>query len=477
MPKRGQEHTLPTDSQALQAAYLDLEAILHATADELFVTDGHGTTLRVSLGCERYYGVEAEQLTGRSVHELEEQGLFTPSATSLALKEKRRVSILQTTVNGRRLLVKATPFTGFDGQVHRVVCNSIDVTDLLTLQTQLADAEELVRRYQDELIATRMGEYEVSDEILHIPGLRNVFQMAQKVAQVDSTVLLTGESGAGKDVFAQLIHKSSPRREGPFVRVNCGAIPEHLLESELFGYERGAFTNARKEGRVGYFELANGGTLFLNEVSELPLPLQVKLLQALQDRQFFRVGGSKPVKVNVRFIAASNRNLKEMVDTREFRQDLYYRLNVVPIFIPPLRSRTEDILPLARFSLDRFNQRLGLQKWLDEGAEQQLLQYTWPGNARELENVVERLVVMTDGPVITGSDINAVLYHDEQIPTQLSAEPPSSLKQKLEEVEGRLIRDAYERLGSSYEVARELGISQASAFRRIQKYVKSSNAG
>jgi PAS domain S-box-containing protein len=474
----GYQPPAPWDTQPLEERR-DLEAILSSSFDEIWLTDGRGITLRVSSSCERLYNVPEADLIGRSVVDLEAERLFWPSATRLALQNRRQVTVLQRTRNGHHVLVTATPVTNAKGEIERVVSNSRDITELLALREQLSQAEEQVKRYRTELLNLRLESVAETEDMKVVPGLEQAWAAASRVAGLDSTVLLTGESGVGKDLLARLIHRASARKDGPMVVVNSGAIPENLLESEMFGYERGAFTGARREGRTGQVELADGGTLFLNEVSELPLPLQVKLLHVVQDRQFLRVGGERLVKVDVRIIAATNRDLARLVAEGRFREDLYYRLNVIPIAIPPLRERPKDIALLARHFLHRCCQRFGLELTVAPQALAALCGYRWPGNVRELENMMERLAVMADGVMITADDVRAVLG-DTGKPVAADAratgagipspQSPALLRDAVKEAERELVQKTFSRYRNTYRVAEALGISQSSAARKVKKY-------
>jgi len=304
-----------------------------------------------------------------------------------------------------------------------------------------------------------------------------VLQLAAKVAPVNTTVLILGESGVGKEVVARFIHMSGPRRNGPFVNINCGAIPGSLLESELFGYEAGAFTGARREGKPGMIEMAAGGTLFLDEISELPTDLQVKLLQVIQERKLVRVGGVKPLNVDIRIIAATNRDLAAMVARGEFRADLFYRLNVVPITIPPLRERPDDVIPLIYHFLDRYNSAHGYKKVISEDAREVLTRYSWPGNVRELENLIERLVVTVEGDEITVRDLpRAILEEGGVSQPHVVVGGIMPLRQAVEEVERQLIQRALAEKRSTYSIARLLGVNQSTVVRKIRKYAANRRA-
>jgi transcriptional regulator with PAS, ATPase and Fis domain len=300
--------------------------------------------------------------------------------------------------------------------------------------------------------------------------LNRVKLRALQVASSDSTVLITGESGTGKELFARSIHSSSHRQEHPFISINCGAIPEMLLESELFGYERGSFTGADRSGKLGKFEIANKGTIFLDEIGDMPLHLQVKLLSAIQNRQIDRIGGTEPIPVDVRIIAATNKDLETMIETREFREDLYFRLNVIPLRIPPLRERPEDIPPLLESALDKFSSRLGKAIYgFTEEAEQSLLTYSWPGNVRELENAVEFVVNMEAGSRIAFSNLPDRIRTPRNRP---SAEN-GTLKERTDRFQEEILRQVLKETGTSLagkrQAAELLDISESTLYRRIRE--------
>ncbi len=298
-----------------------------------------------------------------------------------------------------------------------------------------------------------------------------VLQVATKVAQVTSTVMILGESGVGKEVVARFVHNASLRRGGPFVTINCGAIPPNLLESELFGYEAGAFTGAKRQGKPGMIETASSGTLFLDEISDLPLDLQVKLLQVIQERRLTRVGGIQPIEVDIRIIAATNRDLAKMVERGEFRADLFYRLNVVPIVIPPLRSRRDDIIPLIYHFLAKHNNTHRYNKTISRETREVLTQYSWPGNVRELENLIERLVVTVEGDEIGVEDLpQHVKERDVNCNSKVIVEGVIPLREAVEEVERQLIKHAQEEHETTYEIAEALGVNQSTVVRKLKKY-------
>lgn len=301
-------------------------------------------------------------------------------------------------------------------------------------------------------------------------AMRQVKSRTLQVAPSDSTVLITGESGTGKELFARAIHCASPRRDHPFVAINCGAIPEMLLESELFGYEKGAFTGADTGGKLGKFELAHKGTIFLDEIGDMPLHLQVKLLHAIQNRQIERVGGISPIDIDARIIAATNKNLEQMIASKEFREDLYFRLNVIPLAIPPLRERAEDVELLLHYALRKFNALLGKRiERFHPKAMDALLKYRWPGNVRELENAVEYAVNMENGAEIRFEN----LPHRIIGVSRTDSPSRGDLKEKLDEYQRQIIEECLNSTGRSTEgkiaAAQLLGISESTLYRRLRE--------
>jgi len=305
--------------------------------------------------------------------------------------------------------------------------------------------------------------------ILKSESMKQVVKLAIKVARVDSSVLITGETGVGKEVLARVVHKHSCRVNGPFIKLNCGAIQAELVESELFGYEAGAFTGARREGKLGLIQLADGGTLFLDEIGDLPLNLQVKFLRVLQEREIQRVGGVETKEVDFRLIAATNKSLQDLVKQKKFREDLFYRLDVVPMTIPPLRERKEDILPLALFFLNKFGQRYGLSMRISPEVIEVLLNNDWPGNVRELENTIERLLVTSDTDVATDHLINKSSNSKDYGKSRLN------LREILDQTEKHFILQAFEQCKTTREMAEVLGISQSTVVKKMRKYDIYSN--
>lgn len=455
--------TEAAELQHLRQLCHDYEEIYRNSFDGIFVADGQGMTLMVNPGCERNYDRQASELVGQHVSEFERQGWIRPVIATRVAEERKRVTAIQKTHGGKTIMVTGIPLLDDNGDVRKVIINSRDTTELVQLQEELMRVQESLQRAENEMRELRLQNLQLGGVPLKSAAMQRIYSLAMRVAKVDTAVLVTGESGVGKEVLARQIHHDSLRSAGPFIKINCGAIPRELLESELFGYEGGAFTGAHRQGKVGIIETAHHGTLFLDEIGELPLDLQVKLLQTLQDHTLVRVGGTRTVRVDLRVIAATNRNLQSMVETGQFRSDLYYRLNVVPIHVPPLRERKEDILPLMLHALDELNSQYALSKRLSALAIDRLLASDWPGNVRELRNIIERLVVTSANRVIDVDDL----------PEPMRA-PPAALGNHLDFAaqvagyEAQLVREAVRRCGSTRAAAQALNISQSTVVRKLQ---------
>ncbi|OMP66523.1 Fis family transcriptional regulator [Domibacillus epiphyticus] len=451
---------------------LDLKAIFDTSYDVIYVSDHQGVTLRVSSACKELWGKEEKELVGKSVYELEEAGIYKPSVTRLVLEKKETVSLIQTTKTGRRLKVVGTPIKDENGEIIRVVNASRDITEVSRLQSELNEMKQLIEGYKKELNDLRSRTETETQLVYRSKEMNQVISLAQRVADVDSTVLILGETGVGKEVIANYIHKSSPRSEKPFITINCGAIPENLLESELFGYEKGAFTGAVKQ-KLGLFELASEGTLFLDEIGEMPLPLQTKLLRVIQEQQLVRVGGTKPIAINIRLITATNRNLLEEVKKGAFREDLYYRLNVIPIKIPALRYRKDDVLPLILHFVEVFNQKYMRTAKISNSALDVLQEYEWPGNVRELQNIIERLVVLTEKEMISQSELEGLFYPSGRRESKsVVVNNIIPLKECVEEAENQLLQLAKRKYASTSEIASVLGVNQSTISRKMQRLKK-----
>ena len=447
----------------------ELNAIFESSFDGIYVTDGQGRTIRVNKAYERITGLRREELLNRNMHELVEEGFYNQSVTLRVLETQRAESLMQTIRTGKTVMVTGTPIFDRPDHVFLVVTSVRDVSELYNLQGKLEREEKLRTKYESELERLRRNAQDENDVVVQSTKMREVYELALRLANVDTTVLVQGESGVGKEVFADIIHRNSQRREGPLVKISCAAIPGQLLESELFGYKAAAFTGASKQGKIGIFEAAKGGTIFLDEIGELPLGLQAKLLRVLQAKEVIRVGSSVAVPVDVRIIAATNRDLQDMVCRGQYRQDLFFRLNVVPVVIPPLRHRKDGIPKLVYYSLDRFNRRYGFSKQVDPRVLQALYDYDWPGNVRELMNIIERMVVTTQGEVIAWADMPDYLKKAASRPSNDPEIADGSLKATLDAIEKKILTRALRIHKSTYKTAQALGVNQSTIVRKMKR--------
>lgn len=438
--------------------------IMFAMSEELLIADGNGRVMIVSPSFEEYYGLPKEEAIGKTVYELEASGYFKPSIVAHVLERREKVTAPQKIHGGRQILVTATPIFNDEGAIKLVVSYSRDITEMVHLQKQM-------EKYTAELEALRKGNVTDQGVVVNSVQMEQIMNVINRIADFDANVLILGPSGTGKSMLAKVIHNKSSRAEGPFVDINCAAIPENLLESELFGYEKGSFTGANATGKMGLIELADKGTLLLDEISEMPLTIQAKLLKAIQDKVITRVGGVEEVKVDFRLIAASNRPLDQYSDEGRFRKDLYYRLNVVNIKIPPLTKRKSDIIPLIDFFTEKFNKQYKLNKSFSPHAMEAMLEYSWPGNVRELSNAIERTMVTSSGDVVKKDELPEEISSKKRYGDKYTLENIKDLNEAAENFERELILQAYEKYGTTVGVAKHLNISQSTAYRKINKYL------
>jgi PAS domain S-box-containing protein len=446
-----------------------LDTIIDSSYDGLWISDHEGTVIRINKAAERIDGVTANEVLGRNVKDLVAEGLFDKSVTLEVLKRKTSITMIQHIKGTKRVLVTGSPILNEKGEISFVVINVRDISELDNLRSQLQETQALAKGYISKLSELEMEGIDRSNIIFRSEEMERILEISLRVAKVNSTVLLLGESGVGKGMIAKLIHKHSNRSDGPFIRVDCAGIPDSLIESELFGYEKGAFTGAKPEGKPGFFELANKGTLFLDEIGEIPLSSQSKLLRFLEDHEIIRVGGTEPKEIDVRIIAATNKMIEELVHSKKFREDLYYRLNVVPIHIPPLRERREDISPLLFHFLEKFNKTYSKKKSFSPEAIEFLCEYDFPGNVRELSNFIERLMVMVEKDEIGLNHLPlSIKKLNKTIHTQFLYES-DSLKEALEKYEGFIIKKAIKKYKSQREAAKMLKVDQATISRKLKK--------
>lgn len=437
---------------------LEIEGLLSLISQPILVVDSAGHVVHVNSSAEDTWGRSQISIMNKNLNDL----VLSPSL----LEHIRR---------GKPLSDYTVKIIGLSGKhlnytcrlypliVDRSVEGAILIFSKQITPKELEKEQEYVTRYS---FADIRGNSEIITELK---------KQAETIAKGDSTILIRGESGTGKEVLAQSIHRASFRKNGPFVAINCAAIPESLLESELFGYEEGAFTGAKKGGKPGRFELARGGTLFLDEIGDMPLYLQAKLLRVLQEKKVERVGGTENVRVDVRIIAATHKDLEAMIANRQFREDLFYRLNVIPLYVPALRERKEDLYELIQYYMRVYSERLGKKpKRFSSQALMKLYHYHWPGNIRELENIIEYIVNLEIGELVTISSLPNMIQHSVKSEDVMAATPtPVTRPLRVDETEEQLILEALGRYGNSTEgkkqAAAALGISVATLYRKLRK--------
>jgi PAS domain S-box-containing protein/TyrR family helix-turn-helix protein len=450
-----------------------LDAIFRSSSDGIWVCDGQGKVININGASEKLNGVKAADMIGRNVTEIMASGLFDRSVTLEVLETGRQVSVIQHIgKTNRTLLVTGTPVFDEGAQIFLVVVNERDLTQLNAIREQLEQSRMVTEKFRDELAELAVLELEKQKIIAENSNMRQVLQVALKLANLEvSNVLILGESGTGKGLLAKFMHKNSKRHRQPFIQINCAALPESLLEAELFGYEKGAFTGAREQGKAGLFELAQGGTLFLDEIGDLPLAVQAKLLKYLDDFEILRLGGLKSKKIDCAVIAATNRDLESLAKTKQFRQDLLYRLNTFTLRIPPLRERTEDVLELVNHFLRKYNRTYQQKKRISPGALEELQTYPFPGNVRELKSLLKRAILMNDKDLLDEFLLGGL---GTRLGTKSGAPPrepgPTKLTAGMRELEREMIAKAMTECNSTRELARHLGISQPTVVRKLRKY-------
>ncbi|MGO0060653.1 sigma-54 interaction domain-containing protein [Brevibacillus fluminis] len=442
-----------------------LTSIIEHSIDGIYVVDGNGITVLLNAAYEDMIGYRREQMVGRHVAELAREGFFDQSVSLLVLEQKKSVTMVQK-IGGQKkdVLVTGNPVFAADGSIQLVVISVRDITYLNELKRELKKAKTIFQM-QNHRYAVEIDGAE-QQIVFQSQKMMRIYEKVQQVAPYPTGILLTGPSGAGKEVIANLVHHYSKREQQPFIKVNCGAIPEALLESELFGYEKGAFTGANREGKIGLLELADGGTVMLDEVGEMPMAIQVKLLRVIQEKQIMRIGGIKPRSLDIRIISATNQNLRELVRAGKFREDLYYRLNVVEIQIPPLEERQDDVPLLVHHFFSFFCKQYKVDKQLSDQARELLNSYHWPGNVRELRNTMENLVVSIPSSLIEPYDLPPHIFDQEREEFR-----SFSLKERVEQFEHRIIQEAIGRHASIRQAALQLGVDHSTLLKKMKRRI------
>jgi PAS domain S-box-containing protein len=457
-----------TGAQIDPAQYFD--ALLNASFDGFVVVDAWGTVLKVNKAYLRISGLQAADILGHNIGALVRQGILKHSVSMEVIKRRIPITMMHTYPSGRTALVTGTPVFDEDGRLVLVIVNVRDITQLNRLRERLGQEAVAGDPNESIFLCPEYADLPTFNLVIHSEKMKRCLWAALKVARYDSPVLILGESGVGKGRFARLIHDASPQRNGPFVHLNCGAIPEALVESELFGYERGAFTGALASGKPGQFELAQNGTIFLDEIGELGMNLQVKLLGVIEEKRIQRLGGRHSVAINARLIAATNRDLKAMVAEGRFREDLYFRLNVVPLRIPPLRERPEDIPLMITTFLEALSRKYGAPRRLAPEVVQALTEYHYPGNVRELENILERLAILSEDEEIGMGHLGLVAPEAARREPPLDGGTVGPLSRALDRVEAQVLRQALAQCRTLREAAARLEVSVPTLWRKLRRH-------
>lgn len=456
----------------------DIFNIFESFYDGIWITDSKGYVLYTNYANEKVSGFTKSQVVGKHIDDLLKEKWFSNSVTTEVLKQKKRVTMMcYNYLTKKQVIVTGNPIFHKDGRL-KYICNNIrDITELINKKRQLEKSQTFIDQQNNELQHLRALQFHNENYIVKSHNIKKAYDLACRASKFDSTVLIFGESGSGKEGIAETIVKYSERKDKPFIKINCGAIPENLIESELFGYEKGAFTGANQNGKIGKFEIAQHGTIFLDEIGELPLNLQVKLLRVIQDREVIRVGGNKSIPLDVRIIAATNKNLLDMVSKGTFREDLYYRLNVITIQVPPLRERKDDIPELLQYFLAKLNNKYSLKKKFSEEVISILINYNWPGNVRELQNFVESTLVTCEEDLIDEYNLHPkFMKEDLKRFNSIQINEIIPLKEAQDLLEKELIKKAMHKYKTTRRAAEFLEVDQSTIVRKMKRLeIKDSN--
>ena len=468
---------LAYEYEKLMNVCLNFHSIAENNPDTIYVTDGKGYVVYINQAYNVLAGVNRNDLLGINMRDLVGKTV-SESGTLRVMRDRVECTITQVLLKtGRISYATSKPVFDDSGKISLIITSTRDITEIKELRDKLISKELQANEYRAQLELIKSQIINVENLVANDKKMLEILYIANKVAKVDTTILILGETGTGKEELSKYIHAASSRKDEAFVKINCGAIVETLIESELFGYEKGAFTGAIASGKAGLFETADKGTIFLDEIGELSLDMQTKLLRVLQEREIRRIGSIKPIKIDVRVIAATNKDLKQMVAEKRFREDLYYRLNVVSVVVPPLRERKDDIVPLAAMFLDEFNKKYNMQKKLTGIFCRALKSYSWPGNVRELRNVVEQAVILNDDDRI----YNSSLSNDSLTPSSIiedwifDSETELDLKEFMDKIEKHYIMLSKDKFKSVRKAASYLKLTPTTYLRKLKKYEEESN--
>lgn len=450
----------------------NFHAILDALPNGIFISDVSGKTLYVNRMYEQITGLKQENIQGKNVRTLVTEGIFDRILNPEIVASGKPSSHIQSLADGKKLALTGFPVFDSNGILCLVVTIARDITMITHLNEQLEEQRNLIDQINEQMAYLAEEKNRKNDIIFQSTAMKDVQRFLKNVSRSNATLLITGETGVGKDVFARYTHSMSERKDKILLKVDCGSIAETLIESEMFGYMPGSFTGAVSKGKAGYFELAHGGTIFLDEIGELPLSMQTRLLRVLQDSEIIRIGATAPRHVDIRIIAATNRNLEERVRDGFFRSDLYYRLKVAAISIPPLRQRPEDIRPLAEHFLAQYCTKYHKNMAFMDISMERMLQYSWPGNVRELQNMIHSIVITHAGPLISPNDLPIQIsgeYNQNTPFINTSIQNGRPLKKIMAEVECNILKQAIEIHGSVQKVAEIFQINRSTIFRKLQR--------
>ncbi|MFO7752380.1 MAG: sigma 54-interacting transcriptional regulator [Desulfobacteraceae bacterium] len=450
-----------------------LEAVFNLSSDGLMICDKNGVILELNRTAERLNGFGADRMVGRNVRALVKEGHIDRSVTQEVIETRRQVSIIQYVAkSGYNLLVTGTPMFDNKGNLAYVVVNERDITLLDSMKRELEKVKKESDRIREELTDLKLLELRQGNIVAESDAMRQTLQVALKLSRTGvSNILIQGESGTGKGLLAKFIHENSARRKQSFIQINCAALPENLLEAELFGYEKGAFTGAADQGKPGLIELAAGGTLFLDEIGEMPLSVQAKILKYLDDKKLMPVGGTRYKKVDCTLVAATNRNLDRLTRERRFRLDLFHRLNTFTLSIPPLRERPEDILGLVSHLLEEYNRKYRRNGRIGHEAFEKLQAYPFPGNVRELMNIVKKAVVMSEQRSLDGVITASLGEGGGTSGMELqTGKKGFNLQLRIAALEKEILEQAAVKCGTTRQAASLLGVSQPTVVRKFRQH-------
>ncbi len=458
-----------------------LDAIIKGSSDGLWIYDNNGKVVNINTVSEMINGIRAKDVIGKSIYELIDEGIFEGVVTPEILRTKRQFSTMSyIKKTQKKVLVTGTPILDENGNVSLIVSNERDLTHWNAVKEDLEQSRRVAAKYKDELEELSLLELKQQEIVAASQEMRQVLRIGVKLARMGaSNILIQGESGTGKGLLAKFIHDNGNRKSKPFIQINCAALPESLLEAELFGYEKGAFTGAREQGKIGLFELAHEGTLFLDEIGDIPLSVQAKLLKYLDDQEILPLGGIQRKKVDCSVIAATNRDLEQLTQQERFRQDLFFRLNTFMIQIPPLRHRPMDVVKMTEYFLNLYNQEYQVRRRISPEAILKLQVYKFPGNVRELQNIIKNAVVLSENDVLDdffAGSIGSGPKKTSKDPTPITElQYPIRLQDKIGKVEKEILLDAFARFKSTRKIAQNIGTSQSSVTRKMKKYKLNQN--